>query len=60
MICGGLELFVKVGIIDLADVQLQSMNKKSLNLLTLCDELTTKEARLFVLPLLIVCTVKLV
>lgn len=58
MICGGLELFVKVGIIDLADVQ--SMNKKSLNLLTLCDELTTKEVTLFVLPLLIICTVKLV
>lgn len=58
MICGGLELFVKVGIIDLADVQ--SMNKNSLNLLTLCDELTTKEATLFVLPLLIMCTVKLV
>lgn len=59
MICGGLKLFVKVGIIDLADVQ--SMNKKSLNLLTLCDELTTKEATLFVLPYhLIMCTVKLV
>ena len=34
-------MFVKDGIVDLANVR--SMNKKILNLLMLCDELTTKE-----------------
>ena len=39
---GLLELFIQGGIIDLTNVQ--SINKNSLNLLMLCDELTTKEA----------------
>ena len=42
MICGILELFIQGGIIDLTNVQ--SINKNSLNLLMLYDELATKEA----------------
>ena len=42
MIYGLSELFIQGGIIDLTNVQ--SMNKNSLNLLILYDELTTKEA----------------